>query len=123
MTVSDTDVRELRHFVGGEWLEAGSSFDDVDPYSGEAVDGANATSYGLSSGIITRDVERGLGLAQRIEAGIVHVDDQPVGDEPQMPFGGAKDSGFGRFGGRAVVDEFTELRRISVRRGSPPFPF
>jgi acyl-CoA reductase-like NAD-dependent aldehyde dehydrogenase len=89
----------------------------------EAVDRANATSYGLSSGIITTDVERGLGLAQRIDAGIVHVNDQPVGDEPQMPFGGVKDSGFGRFGGSAVVDEFTELRWITVQRGSHPFPF
>jgi acyl-CoA reductase-like NAD-dependent aldehyde dehydrogenase len=89
----------------------------------EAVDRANATSYGLSSGIITTDVERGLGLAQRIDAGIVHVNDQPVGDEPQMPFGGVKDSGFGRFGGSAVVDEFTELRWITEQRGSHPFPF
>src|SRR5262249_3068995 len=74
----------------------------------EAVDRANATGYGLGAGLITQDVERGLALARRIEAGIVHVNDQPVGDEPQMPFGGVKDSGFGRFGGRAVVDEFTE---------------
>ena len=64
-----------------------------------AVERANASSYGLSSGIITQDVERGLALAGQIDAGIVHVNDQPVGDEPQMPFGGVKDSGFGRFGG------------------------
>ena len=74
-------------------------------------------------GIITQDVERGLALAGRIDAGIVHVNDQPVGDEPQMPFGGVKDSGFGRFGGSAVVDEFTELRWVTVQRGSHPFPF
>jgi acyl-CoA reductase-like NAD-dependent aldehyde dehydrogenase len=89
----------------------------------EAVDRANATSYGLSSGIITADPDRGLALARRIEAGIVHVNDQPVGDEPQMPFGGVKDSGFGRFGGQAVVDEFTDLRWITVAGGSHPFPF
>ena len=64
-----------------------------------AIARANATSYGLSSGIITPDADRGLALAQPIDAGIVHVNDQPVGDEPQMPFGGVKDSGFGRFGG------------------------
>ena len=79
--------------------------------------------YGLSSGIITQDTDRGLALAQAIDAGIVHVNDQPVGDEPQMPFGGVKDSGFGRFGGTAVVDEFTELRWVTVQRGSHPFPF
>ena len=87
-----------------------------------AVARANATSYGLSSGIITSDADRGLELAQSIEAGIVHVNDQPVGDEPQMPFGGVKDSGFGRFGGQAVVDEFTDLRWITIS-GGHPFPF
>lgn len=89
----------------------------------QAVERANATSYGLSSGIITQDAGRGLELAHLIDAGIVHVNDQPVGDEPQMPFGGVKDSGFGRFGGTAVVDEFTEMRWITVQRGSHPFPF
>jgi acyl-CoA reductase-like NAD-dependent aldehyde dehydrogenase len=89
----------------------------------QAVERANATAYGLSSGIITTDVDRGMALAQAIDAGIVHVNDQPVGDEPQMPFGGVKDSGFGRFGGTAVVDEFTETRWITVQRGSHPFPF
>jgi acyl-CoA reductase-like NAD-dependent aldehyde dehydrogenase len=89
----------------------------------EAVARANATPYGLSSGIITQNADRGLALAQRIEAGIVHINDQTVGDEPQMPFGGVKDSGFGRFGGSAVVDEFTELRWVTVTSGSHPFPF
>jgi len=88
----------------------------------EAVDRANATSYGLASGIITSDADRGLALAQRIQAGIVHVNDQPVGDEPQMPFGGVKDSGWGRFGGTASIDEFTELRWVTVG-GPHPFPF
>jgi acyl-CoA reductase-like NAD-dependent aldehyde dehydrogenase len=89
----------------------------------EAVARANATSYGLSSGIITSDPDRGFALAQQLDAGIVHVNDQTVGDEPQMPFGGVKDSGFGRFGGQAVVDEFTDLRWITVQSGTHPFPF
>lgn len=89
----------------------------------EAVARANATAYGLSSGIITQDVERGLELAQQLDAGIVHVGDQPVADEPQMPFGGVKDSGFGRFGGSAVIDEFTDLRWITAQSTSHPFPF
>jgi acyl-CoA reductase-like NAD-dependent aldehyde dehydrogenase len=89
----------------------------------EAIERANATAYGLSSGILTSDPDRGLALAHRLDAGIVHVNDQPVGDEPQMPFGGVKDSGFGRFGGQAVVDEFTDLRWITVQSGSHPFPF
>ena len=89
----------------------------------EAVARANATAYGLSAGIITTDTDRGFALAQQLEAGIVHVNDQPVGDEPQMPFGGVKDSGWGRFGGQAVIDEFTELRWITVQSGTHPFPF
>jgi acyl-CoA reductase-like NAD-dependent aldehyde dehydrogenase len=89
----------------------------------EAVERANGTAYGLSAGIMTTDADRGLQLAQRIESGIVHVNEQPVGDEPQMPFGGVKDSGFGRFGGQAVVDEFTDLRWITVQSGSHPYPF
>jgi acyl-CoA reductase-like NAD-dependent aldehyde dehydrogenase len=89
----------------------------------QAVERANATSYGLSSGIITSDPDRGFALAQQLEAGIVHVNDQTVGDEPQMPFGGVKDSGFGRFGGQAVVDEFTDLRWITVQSGTHPYPF
>ncbi len=93
--------------------------DDAD----EAVRSANATGYGLAAGLITGDNEKGLALARRIESGIVHVNDQPVNDEPQMPFGGVKDSGWGRFGTRAAVEEFTELRWITVQSGTRPFPF
>jgi acyl-CoA reductase-like NAD-dependent aldehyde dehydrogenase len=97
---------------------------DVVDSAEDAVARANATSYGLSAGILTADTDRGFALAQQIQAGIVHVNDQPVGDEPQMPFGGVKDSGWGRFGGQAVVDEFTELHWITVQGGSGhPFPF
>jgi len=53
----------------------------------------------------------------------VHVNDQPVHDEPQMPFGGVKDSGWGRFGGTFAMDEFTEMRWVTVQRGRRPFPF
>ena len=63
------------------------------------------------------------GACVRIEAGIVHVNDQPVHDEPQMPFGGVKDSGWGRFGGTFAMDEFTEMRWVTVQRGRRPFPF
>ncbi len=88
-----------------------------------AVREANATSYGLAAGIITSDPDRGLALAESLQAGIVHVNDQPVHDEPQMPFGGVKDSGWGRFGGTFAMDEFTELRWITVQSGTRPFPF
>ena len=116
------DVPEDSEFAQNETFGPVVSVEVADD-AAHAVERANATSYGLSSGIITQDADRGLALAQEIDAGIVHVNDQPVGDEPQMPFGGVKDSGFGRFGGTAVIDEFTEVRWITVQRGSHPFPF
>jgi acyl-CoA reductase-like NAD-dependent aldehyde dehydrogenase len=117
-----TDVSEDSDFAKVETFGPVAAIEIVDS-ADEAVERANATSYGLASGIITQDADRGLALAQRVEAGIVHVNDQPIGDEPQMPFGGVKDSGFGRFGGSAVVDEFTDLRWITVQSGSHPYPF
>jgi acyl-CoA reductase-like NAD-dependent aldehyde dehydrogenase len=116
------DVPDDAEFARLETFGPVAAIEVVDS-ADEAVERANATTYGLASGIITQDADRGLALAQRVEAGIVHINDQPVGDEPQMPFGGVKDSGFGRFGGSAVVDEFTELRWITVQSGSHPFPF
>jgi acyl-CoA reductase-like NAD-dependent aldehyde dehydrogenase len=113
---ADTELAQLETFGPVAAIEVVDSAE-------EAVARANATSYGLSSGIITSDPDRGFALAQQIEAGIVHVNDQTVGDEPQMPFGGVKDSGFGRFGGQAVVDEFTELRWVTVQSGTHPYPF
>jgi acyl-CoA reductase-like NAD-dependent aldehyde dehydrogenase len=117
------DVPEDSEFSNHETFGPVTAVEIVDSAE-DAVAKANRTSYGLSAGIITTNGERGFALAQQIESGIVHVNDQTVADEPQMPFGGVKDSGFGRFGGQAVVDEFTELRWITVRPGSGhPFPF
>ncbi len=115
------DVPEDSDFAQNETFGPVAAIEVVDS-ADEAVERANATPYGLASGIITNDADKGLALAQRIEAGIVHINDQPVGDEPQMPFGGVKDSGWGRFGGAASIEEFTELRWITVSRAHP-FPF
>jgi acyl-CoA reductase-like NAD-dependent aldehyde dehydrogenase len=117
-----TDVPADSDFAKHETFGPVASIEIVDD-ADEAVARANATSYGLSAGIITSNRERGFALAQRIDSGIVHVNDQTVADEPQMPFGGVKDSGFGRFGGQAVVDEFTELRWVTMRSEGHPFPF
>src|SRR6266508_3929055 len=116
------DVPEDSDFAKVETFGPVAAIEVVDSAE-DAVARANATTYGLSAGILTSDPDRGFSLAQQIEAGIVHVNDQPVGDEPQMPFGGVKDSGWGRFGGQAVIDEFTELRWITITSGSHPFPF
>src|SRR6266516_6436512 len=80
----------------------------------EALAVANNSKYGLSAGIITNDFTHALDMAMRLETGMVHIGDQTVNDEPQVPFGGVKGSGYGRFGGQAALDEFTELRWISV---------
>jgi acyl-CoA reductase-like NAD-dependent aldehyde dehydrogenase len=116
-----SDVPKDSEFAQVETFGPVASIEVVDSPD-QAIERANATTYGLSAGIITSDPDRGLALAQQIEAGIVHVNDQPVGDEPQMPFGGVKESGFGRFGGTAVINEFTEVHWVTVS-AAHPFPF
>jgi benzaldehyde dehydrogenase (NAD) len=88
----------------------------------EAVRVANDTEYGLAAAVFGRDVESALDVARRIESGICHVNGSTVHDEPQMPFGGVKASGWGRFGGKAALEEFTELRWITIQEGTRPYP-
>jgi len=80
----------------------------------EAVEVANDSQFGLSAAVFTRDSARGLGVARRIRSGICHVNGPTVHDEPQMPFGGVGASGYGRFGGKAAIEAFTELRWITI---------
>lgn len=89
----------------------------------DAVRIANDTSYGLSSAVFGRDVTRALGVALRIDAGSCHVNGSTVQNEAQAPYGGTKDSGYGRFDGRAVIDEFTELKWITIEPGVQQYPF
>lgn len=89
----------------------------------EAVRVANDTEYGLSAAVYGKDVMRALAVASRIESGICHVNGPTVHDEAQMPFGGVKASGYGRFGGKAGIAEFTELRWITVQDGEIHYPF
>jgi acyl-CoA reductase-like NAD-dependent aldehyde dehydrogenase len=88
----------------------------------EALQVANNSKYGLSSGIITNDFNQALMMARKLETGMVHIGDQTINDEPQVPFGGVKGSGYGRMGGKAALDEFTELRWISVQQMKRTFP-
>lgn len=87
-----------------------------------AIELANDTQYGLSSAVFTRDTARGLKVARQIQAGICHVNASTVSDEPQMPFGGMKASGYGRFGGKAGIDAFTELRWITFETEPGHYP-
>ncbi|HKR43792.1 MAG TPA: aldehyde dehydrogenase [Paraburkholderia sp.] len=88
-----------------------------------AIACANDNPYGLASAIFSRDTARALNVARRIESGICHINGPTVHDEPQAPFGGVKDSGFGRFGGKAGIAEFTELRWITLQTAPRHYPF
>ena len=87
-----------------------------------AIELANDTQYGLSAAVFTRDTARGIKVARRIQSGICHVNASTVSDEPQMPFGGMKASGYGRFGGKAGIDAFTELRWITFETEPGHYP-
>ncbi|EJK88423.1 aldehyde dehydrogenase [Rhizobium sp. AP16] len=89
----------------------------------EAVRVANDTEYGLSSAVFSRDVQRALAVAARIETGICHINGPTLNDEAQMPFGGVKGSGYGRFGGKAAIAEFTDLRWITIEDSAQHYPF
>ncbi len=89
----------------------------------EAVRLANDTDYGLAASVFTRDLAKGLDVAKRIEAGICHINGPTVHDEAQMPFGGMKASGYGRFGGKAAVEQFTETRWITIQTTPRHYPF
>ena len=88
----------------------------------EAVRVANDTEYGLSSAVFSRDVDAAMAVARRLKTGMCHINDATVNDEPQMPFGGVKHSGWGRFGGKAALEEFTELRWISIQDSPRQYP-
>jgi acyl-CoA reductase-like NAD-dependent aldehyde dehydrogenase len=88
----------------------------------DAVRIANDTEYGLSAAVFGRDITRALDVAHRIDSGICHINGATVHDEAQMPFGGVKASGYGRFGGKAGINEFTELRWITIETGPQHFP-
>ena len=89
----------------------------------EAVACANDNEYGLSAAVFGGDIARAFIVAQRIDSGICHVNGPTVHDEAQMPFGGVKGSGIGRFGGKAGVAEFTELRWITIQTTPRHYPF
>jgi benzaldehyde dehydrogenase (NAD) len=88
-----------------------------------AIACANDNPYGLSAAVFTGDTARGWRVASRIESGICHVNGPTVHDEAQMPFGGVKNSGYGRFGGRAGIEAFTELRWLTLQTTPRHYPF
>ena len=89
----------------------------------EAIRLANDTEYGLAAAVFGRDVARAFEVAKRIDSGMCHINGPTVHDEAQMPFGGVKASGYGRFGGKAAVEQFTELRWITIQTTPRHYPF
>ncbi len=88
----------------------------------EAIRVANDSEFGLSAAIFSSDIARALELAKRVESGICHINGPTVHDEAQMPFGGVKSSGYGRFGSKASIAEFTDLRWITIQTGERHYP-
>ncbi|MBA5804385.1 MULTISPECIES: aldehyde dehydrogenase [Rhizobium] len=120
-TLLDHVTREMR-------IYSEESFGPVKPIirvadEEEAIRVANDTEYGLSAAVFSRNVQRAMAVAARIESGICHINGPTVHDEAQMPFGGVKGSGYGRFGGKAAIAEFTDLRWITIEDAAQHYPF
>ncbi|MBY5744297.1 aldehyde dehydrogenase [Rhizobium leguminosarum] len=118
----------LDHVTPAMRVYAEESFGPVKPIirvsdEEEAIRIANDSEYGLSSAVFSRNVQRAMAVAARIESGICHINGPTVHDEAQMPFGGVKGSGYGRFGGKAAIAEFTDLRWITVEDSAQHYPF
>jgi aldehyde dehydrogenase (NAD+) len=81
----------------------------------DALKIANSEDFGLTGAVFTKNVEKGVAFARKVETGMIHINDQPVNDEPNAPFGGEKGSGVGRFNGKFVLEEFTRLQWVTVQ--------
>ena len=89
-----------------------------------AIDMANDTDYGLTGGVISRELNAALDVVSRVRSGIIHINDQGIADEPMAPFGGVKNSSYGKFGGTAGIESFTEQRWVTIQHsGRPTYPF
>ena len=86
------------------------------------VEIANDTEYGLSAAVYSQDINRAVSVAQRIQSGICHINGSTVADEPQIPFGGVKASGYGRFGGPWGIAEFTDTKWLTIE-SEQHYPF
>lgn len=88
----------------------------------EAIRIANDTEYGLSGAVQSQDINQAWEIANRIESGMVHINDHTNLDDPQVPFGGVKNSGIGRYNGQAIIEKYTEPRWISIQHGKYDYP-
>ncbi len=87
----------------------------------EAVSIANDSDFGLNAAVFSSDQTRAQAIADRLEYGVIQINGPTVHDDPSMPFGGMKKSGYGRFGGEQAINEFTEMRWIAThQKGQTP---
>jgi vanillin dehydrogenase len=84
---------------------------------------ANDTQYGLSAAVLTNDLQLAMKFAMGLETGMVHINSSTIHDEPHIPFGGVKDSGFSREGGQWSMEEMTELKWVTIQQGERHYPF
>jgi len=118
-----TDVTADMDIYGSEIFGPATVMYPVDS-TDAAIDMANDTEYGLTGRVISRDVNAALEAATRVRSGIIHINDQGIADEPMAPFGGVKNSGYGKFGGTAGIESFTEQRWVTIQHsGRPTYPF
>ena len=125
-TVVDATI--IDHVHTGMRIYAEESFGPVKPIirvksDEDAIAIANDTDYGLSSAVFGGDIMRAMAVAKKIKSGICHINGPTVNDEAQMPFGGVGASGYGRFGGKAAIAEFTDLRWITIEDPHQHYPF
>lgn len=89
----------------------------------DAIQLANNTRYGLTSAVITNDLQLAMRCALELESGSVHINGSTIHDEPHGPFSGVKDSGMGREGGQWSMDDLTQLKWVTIQRGEAHYPF
>ncbi|WP_049926703.1 aldehyde dehydrogenase family protein [Halopiger goleimassiliensis] len=89
----------------------------------EAIRIANDTEYGLSGSVHSTDLERARDVADALETGMVHINDQPLNDEPHVPFGGVGASGMGRYNDEWILEILTTTKWISVQREPREYPY
>ena len=125
LVVEPTVLSEVTNDMAAACNEHFGPVAPVIPFSDDddAVELANATEYGLSGSVHASDLGRARDIADRIDTGMIHINDQPINDEPHLPFGGYKDSGIGRYNGEAIMDELTQQKWISVQREARDYPF
>ena len=88
-----------------------------------ALELANDNRYGLSSAVITNDLQKAIYISENIEAGMCHINGPSIRDEGVIPFGGVKDSGLGREGGHYSIEELTRIKWVTIQKGRQKFPF